>query len=130
MALALKEDPSDAVLASACDVLAATRPTAGNLHWALQAMREALQPLPPGERLEAALLRADRLADEDVDTCRAIGEQALPLLERTAVGQGFCDEVFRVWARDNPGTRLVPVNMNEDVGWFVRKAYADAQSLP
>ncbi|MDE3044693.1 MAG: ATP-binding protein [Acidobacteriota bacterium] len=28
------------------------------------------------------------------------------------IGQGFADELFRVWARDNPSTRLVPINAN------------------
>ena len=48
----------------------------------------------------------------------------------TAVGQGFCDEVFRVWARAHPGTKLIHVNACEDVEWFIRKAYADAKRLP
>lgn len=28
------------------------------------------------------------------------------------IGQGFADELFRVWARENPTSRLVPVNAN------------------
>jgi len=60
----------------------------------------------------------------------SFGEAVLDFKGVTAVGQGFCDEVFRVWARMHPGTRLVPVNMDENVGWFVRKAYADAKTLP
>jgi anti-sigma regulatory factor (Ser/Thr protein kinase) len=35
------------------------------------------------------------------------------------VGQGFVDELFRVWATDHPGTRLVPMNMNPVVAAFV-----------
>lgn len=37
------------------------------------------------------------------------------------VGQGFVDEVFRVWAKAHPGTRLVPVSMNEPVDFMVRR---------
>ena len=37
LALAMREDPSDAALAAAHDKLAATRPTAINLRWALDA---------------------------------------------------------------------------------------------
>ncbi|MEN9796451.1 MAG: hypothetical protein RL653_147 [Pseudomonadota bacterium] len=48
----------------------------------------------------------------------------------TAVGQGFCDEVFRVWARAHPGTKLIHVNAVADVEWFIRKAHADAKQLP
>lgn len=40
----------------------------------------------------------------------------------TAIGQGFADEVFRVWARDHPDTRLVPVNMADPVAFMVRRA--------
>lgn len=30
----------------------------------------------------------------------------------TEIGQGFADQLFRVWARDNPTSRLVPLNAN------------------
>ena len=42
----------------------------------------------------------------------------------TDVGQAFIDQLFRVWARDHPGTTLVPVNMDPVVEWFVRRAAA------
>jgi anti-sigma regulatory factor (Ser/Thr protein kinase) len=38
------------------------------------------------------------------------------------VGQGFADEVFRVWARAHPETTLVPANMNEAVAFLVGRA--------
>lgn len=38
------------------------------------------------------------------------------------VGQGFVDELFRVWAREHPETRLVPVNMSPVVEHVVRRA--------
>ena len=37
------------------------------------------------------------------------------------VGQGFVDELFRVWSRDHPTTRLVPINMNDDVRFMVER---------
>lgn len=43
-----------------------------------------------------------------------------------AVGQGFCDEVFRVWATDHPEVRLEPVGMNEAVAFMVGRARAAA----
>src|SRR5437588_13058946 len=58
VALAMTEDASDTGLAGAIEVLAATRPTAVNLHWALADMRQRLSVLPPERRLAAALLRA------------------------------------------------------------------------
>jgi anti-sigma regulatory factor (Ser/Thr protein kinase) len=39
----------------------------------------------------------------------------------TAIGQGFADEVFRVWAKEHPETELVPVNMIEPVEFMVRR---------
>lgn len=38
------------------------------------------------------------------------------------VGQGFTDEVFRVWARAHSPTRLVPLNMIEPVRFMVERA--------
>ncbi|KAF0240310.1 MAG: ArsR family transcriptional [Planctomycetota bacterium] len=38
------------------------------------------------------------------------------------VGQGFADEVFRVWARSHPKVRLEPVHMVEAVDFMVRRA--------
>ena len=37
------------------------------------------------------------------------------------VGQGFVDEVFRVWASAHPGTRLVPRDMNAAVEFMLRR---------
>lgn len=42
-----------------------------------------------------------------------------------AVGQGFADEVFRVWSRGHAGTRIVPVNMIEPVRFMVTRALRD-----
>ena len=39
-----------------------------------------------------------------------------------AIGQGFADEVFRVWARSHSKTRLTPVKMNRVVEMMVRRA--------
>jgi len=46
------------------------------------------------------------------------------------IGQGFADEVFRVWAHDHPDTRLLPVNMNEPVSFLVKRAQAEAAAGP
>ena len=43
-----------------------------------------------------------------------------------SVGQGFVDEVFRVWARAHPDVRLVPQNMNSAVEFMVRRGLARA----
>ena len=80
VALGVAADPSDEGIARASEALAATRPTAVNLHWALDAMRQALLPLPPRRRHDAALARAAEIAEEDVAINRAIGEHGLKLI--------------------------------------------------
>ncbi len=84
MALAMNADPSDASLARAAETLRATRPTAVNLAWALDAMRASLAPLRPERRAEAAWTRAAALADEDVEINRAIGAAGLAIIEEIA----------------------------------------------
>ena len=66
MALAMRDDRSDASLDRAYQMLVATRPTAINLKWALDEMRATLRPLPPSARAQAAYARAGEIADEDV----------------------------------------------------------------
>jgi hypothetical protein len=39
-----------------------------------------------------------------------------------SVGQGFADEVLRVWSRAHPGTRLIPEHMNDAVRFMVESA--------
>ncbi|MCW5634114.1 MAG: S-methyl-5-thioribose-1-phosphate isomerase [Rubrivivax sp.] len=84
LALALRRDAGDAGLALAAARLAATRPTAVNLAWALGRVRRRVQPLPPAERAAAAWAEAGRIAEEDVATNGAIGEHGLVLLREIA----------------------------------------------
>ncbi|MGO9134856.1 MAG: S-methyl-5-thioribose-1-phosphate isomerase [Methylovirgula sp.] len=84
LALALRDDPSDANLKQASATLTATRPTAVNLAWALALMQTHLAPLPPTKRAEAAFARAKELADEDVALCSAIGDHGLSLIRKIA----------------------------------------------
>src|SRR5438477_2337307 len=65
IALAMLEDASDKALDNAVAALAATRPTAVNLRWALDEMRDHLAEMPPEQRFAAAITRAGAIADED-----------------------------------------------------------------
>lgn len=85
--LALQDDPSDAALAAAFEQLNATRPTAINLRWALERVRERVQPLPPPERADAARDEAAAIADEDVAMCEAIGDHGLALFQQLAAAR-------------------------------------------
>ena len=46
-------------------------------------------------------------------------EVELDFAQVKSVGQGFVDEIFRVWALDNPGTHFYTVNMNPAVEFMV-----------
>ncbi|KZD06773.1 S-methyl-5-thioribose-1-phosphate isomerase [Oceanibaculum pacificum] len=82
--LALRRDATDEALDKACQSLAATRPTAINLRWALEDMRATLTPLPAAERAAAAFARAGAIAEEDVAMNHAIGRHGLGLIEKLA----------------------------------------------
>ena len=88
LALAMQADASDAGLDAACTLLAATRPTAINLKWALGEMRRTLQPLPASARAAAAWQRAGAIAEEDVALNAAIGEHGLGLIREMAARKG------------------------------------------
>lgn len=79
--LALQVDPSDDALAAAFEQLNATRPTAVNLRWALERVRDHVAPLPPEQRVAAARAEAGAIAEEDVAMCEAIGEHGLRLFQ-------------------------------------------------
>jgi len=57
-------------------------------------------------------------------------EVALAFEGVRAVGQGFVDELFRVWAGDHPGVRLIPRNMSPAVEHMVRREQAQRSDDP
>ena len=68
-------DGFDASVRAACDRLAATRPTAVNLFWAIERMRAVLDATPDPARAAPALLReAQTIAAADAEACRRMGE--------------------------------------------------------
>jgi methylthioribose-1-phosphate isomerase len=83
-ALALRADPSDAGLARDWARLNAARPTAVNLAWALDQMRRAVVERAPAERADAAYARAREICEDDVATCRRIGEHGAALIAEHA----------------------------------------------
>jgi methylthioribose-1-phosphate isomerase len=78
MALAMLADPTD--LTSPTAALAATRPTAVNLAWALRRMSERLETVAVDERADLARELASRMADADAGACRRIGEHGVERL--------------------------------------------------
>lgn len=79
IALAARVDEAD--LNPAFEGLAATRPTAVNLFWALERMRRTLNA---GADAEALLKEAHAIKDEDLEMCRAMGDHGAPLLKEGA----------------------------------------------
>src|ERR1700674_2981412 len=66
-----------------CSTLAATRPTAVNLFWAIERMRrvhESLTTASHGERVRAMAAKAQQIRLEDIPTCRAIGHNGAGLV--------------------------------------------------
>ena len=84
VALAMTSDPSDDSLDRTLDLLGATRPTAVNLRWALDAAGVLLRGLPPGERASAAYDFANQLCEDDVRINRSIGEFGLGVFREIA----------------------------------------------
>jgi methylthioribose-1-phosphate isomerase len=81
LCLALRADASTDALERDAAMLAATRPTAVNLRWAIERMLTRLRNTAPAERVAAAYDEAGKIADEDVAQCAAIGRHGLPLIE-------------------------------------------------
>lgn len=88
VALAMQADATDAALEAGCDQLAATRPTAVNLRWALDEMKALLRPLSEGQRRDAAYRRAAEICDEDVGINEGIGGHGIDLIRAAAEAKG------------------------------------------
>jgi len=122
VALAMREDASDEALDAAHDALLATRPTAVNLRWALTRMRDALRNRPRSERVDAAWAEAARICEEDVETCRKIGEHGLEIFREAASGKN--NKPLNILTHCNAGwlacvdwgTALAPIYMAHNEG--------------
>jgi methylthioribose-1-phosphate isomerase len=104
MALAMQEDSSDENLLLAYDTLFRTRPTAVNLRWALDLMRQTLLPCKLSERTGVAYALAGRIADDDVQNCSAIGDCGQTLIKQ-------------VWEKVS-GSRPVNILTHCNAGWL------------
>jgi methylthioribose-1-phosphate isomerase len=123
IALAMGERHTLEHLDHAYATLAATRPTAINLRWALDDMRARLARLPGSERRAAAWRRANEIADEDVAINRGIGEHSLGLIQNVALAKPAGDPVNILthcnagWlATVDWGTATAPIYMAHDKG--------------
>ncbi|ADI29465.1 S-methyl-5-thioribose-1-phosphate isomerase [Methylotenera versatilis] len=82
MALAMQDNCSEEHLQLSAKQLTQSRPTAVNLRWAVERMKQLLLPTPVELRLEAAWEEAAKICDEDVLLNQAIGQHGLNLIQR------------------------------------------------
>jgi methylthioribose-1-phosphate isomerase len=120
LCLALRSDAATDAMERDAALLAATRPTAVNLRWALDRMLTRLRNTAGRERVAVAYAEAAAIADEDAAQNEAIGRHGLPLIERAA-GSGKRVNVLTHcnagWlATVDWGTALAPLYMAHDSG--------------
>lgn len=123
LALALRQDASDAAMEQSAAMLAATRPTAVNLHWAIDRMLNSLRPVTPENRVAAAYAEAGRICDEDAAQNEAIGRHGLELIREIAKKRPAGTQINLLthcnagWiATVDWGTALAPIYMAHDEG--------------
>jgi methylthioribose-1-phosphate isomerase len=122
MALAVRADASTAAMERDAALLAATRPTAINLRWAIERMLTRLRNTPVAERWRVAYAEAALICDEDVAQCEAIGRHGAELIAAAAArAPGRAVNVLTHcnagWlATVDWGTALAPIYRAHDAG--------------
>lgn len=113
LCLAVRQSPDSDALERAAEMLAATRPTAVNLRWALDRMLTRLRNTPAEQRETVAYAEAAAIADEDVTQNEAIGEHGLALIRKAAANSGRANVLTHCnagWlATVDWGTALAPI---------------------
>lgn len=111
---------------AACDALAASRPTAVNLFWALDRMRRAYAAVrggEPGEIRRALRREAQAIMDEDIEISRSIGRCGLELLRPGMGILTHCNAGTLATAKY--GTALTPVYAALEAGLEGLRVYCD-----
>ena len=121
LALALRADSSTPAMEAAAEALAATRPTAVNLRWALDRMLTRLRNTAPATRATAAYAEAALIADEDVAQNEAIGDHGCSLIAEVAHRRpgpvNILTHCNAGWlATVDWGTALAPIYKAHDAG--------------
>jgi methylthioribose-1-phosphate isomerase len=131
LVFALRQDASDGALNAAYETLLATRPTAVNLRWALDQVRQGVMDLAPCDRAQQALTLAQAICDDEVETNQAIGRNGLKIIQALAATKPSGQPVNILthcnagWlATVDWGTALAPIYMAHDAGLAVH-VYVD-----
>ena len=108
----LRGTGSDGDLARACERIRAARPTAVNLSWAVDRMMAALgEAADAPDKVAIAMKEAGKIAEEEADHCRRIGNHGLRLVEAAS-------------RRKNGGTVNILTHCN--AGWLACIEYGTA----
>jgi methylthioribose-1-phosphate isomerase len=121
--LAMRDNASDAAIENAYEKLFETRPTAVNLRWALNQMRDCLTGLSIGDRPRRAFERAGEIAEEDVEISKGMGRNGLELIKGIAANKKP-GEVINILTHCNAGwlatvdwgTATAPIYMAHNAG--------------
>ena len=111
--LALKDSPAPALFEERLRKIEMARPTAVNLHWAVDRIRLALESCPADRRFERAVEEAEEIQRTDSRTNYLIGRHFLGVLREIAAGIG-----------DRPVQILTHCN----AGWLATTEYGTALS--
>ncbi|MFM8243316.1 MAG: S-methyl-5-thioribose-1-phosphate isomerase [Crocinitomicaceae bacterium] len=95
----LEQEHEGTFLDRAFEELRASRPTAVNLFWALDRMREALDSSE--DFLQTSWDMAGKIVEDDVETCRRIGVHGLPILEK--ISEKKTGDVVNILTHCNAG---------------------------
>ncbi|MCL4130423.1 UNVERIFIED_CONTAM: hypothetical protein GTU68_057581 [Idotea baltica] len=109
----MRADSSDDNLHAACSALLETRPTAVNLHWALDKARKALIQVAPEVREQAAFKFAGDICDEDIAINMLIGMYGMDLIAEVNI-LTHCNAGWL--AAVDWGTATAPIYMCHDSG--------------
>lgn len=106
-------------LREVCDYLATSRPTAVNLFWALERVQRVVRELPDDQISPRVLAECKVMFDEDISTCRMIGENGLKLLQSLSNAQPMnivthCNAGSL--ATVMYGTALAPIYLGNEMG--------------
>ncbi|MEM3114861.1 MAG: S-methyl-5-thioribose-1-phosphate isomerase, partial [Nitrososphaerota archaeon] len=105
-------------LEKAAETIKSTRPTAVNLFWAIDRIMSVVRETQSGEELrEKVLMEAIRIADEDVEVNRKIGEN----------GSKLIDDGDRILTHCNAGA-LATVGYGTALG-IIRTAYSQGKKI-
>jgi methylthioribose-1-phosphate isomerase len=104
-------------LEEVCSYIGSSRPTAVNLFWAIDRIRDLVrknESLSIEEAKELILVEAKSMVDEDNRVCRAIGEHGSGLIEEGSSVLTHCNAGGLATARY--GTALAPIFMAKELG--------------